>query len=172
MLWLGFGVVLGLGLAVYLLIAGVLPGRISTVSQPAPEPALASENEELAAVESVDESAEPATMSFYEILTSKEVSVPEEVIRDRVRAAPEQSASEYMLQAGAFSDSVDAEARKATLAFLGVVADIQTVESDGKLVHRVQFGPFSSARKLDQTQRRLRDNGIQTFAYERSSESE
>ena len=165
MLWLGFGVILGLGLAVYLLVAGVLPGRVSTAQQVPPDTTESVETSELAAEES--ELEEPRTnYEFYEVLPELEVVVPESEVRSRADSpsdAPDQQ-DEYMLQAGSFRDSEDAEARKAQLAFLGMVADVTTVSVNGELWHRVQVGPYTSARALDQAQRQLRDNGIQALA--------
>lgn len=161
MLWLGFGVLLGLGLAVYLLVAGVLPGRVSTAShQTSPAPADASE--ELAAVDAEDDDSGPQ-YQFFDVLPEMEVVVPESEIAEGVDSAEIDDDTVYLLQAGSFRDAAVAEQRKVELAFLGIASSITAVSINGEFWHRVQAGPYTSTRELDQARRQLRDNGIQAL---------
>jgi cell division protein FtsN len=67
----------------------------------------------------------------------------------------------YLLQAGAFSDARDAEAVKARLALIGLVARVETGQVKGSTIHRVRLGPYASARDLEAAKRQLAENGIE-----------
>ena len=67
----------------------------------------------------------------------------------------------YYLQAGAFRNAQDADNLKASLALMGVEAQIQTIiGSDNTSIHRVRVGPISSRVDAEAVQRRLSDNRI------------
>ncbi|MDQ1303206.1 MAG: hypothetical protein QG595_1189, partial [Pseudomonadota bacterium] len=63
--------------------------------------------------------------------------------------------------AGAFPEFADADAVKARLALLGVVAEIQSAEADGRRFHRVRIGPIDDLDKLNRLRARLRQNRIE-----------
>ena len=54
----------------------------------------------------------------------------------------------YILQAGAFGASGDAEATKAKLAMMGLAARVESAQINGKTVYRVRMGPYGSARTV------------------------
>src|SRR3546814_3559973 len=54
----------------------------------------------------------------------------------------------YILQAGAFGASGDAEAVKARIALLGLNARVESAVNKGKTVYRVRLGPYGTATEL------------------------
>ena len=66
--------------------------------------------------------------------------------RSRVRARIRIGA---IAAAGAFPEFADADAVKARLALLGIVAEIQSAEADGRRFHRVRIGPIDDLDKLN-----------------------
>src|SRR3546814_16476965 len=54
----------------------------------------------------------------------------------------------YILQAGAFGASGDAEAVKARIALLGLNARVESAVIKGKTVYRVRLGPYGTATEL------------------------
>jgi len=66
----------------------------------------------------------------------------------------------YILQAGAFSNSDDAEAVKARIALIGIDAKISLKEVDGKTLYRVRLGPFGSVEDLEKNRQALAMSGI------------
>ena len=70
----------------------------------------------------------------------------------------------YLLQAGAFGASGDAEAVKARIALLGLTARVESATIEGKTVYRVRLGPYGTASELAEAKRKLAGAGLQTLA--------
>ena len=108
----------------------------------------------------------PATrFDFYEILPKFEVVVPEvesQARPDRVATSVGDPGS-YVLQAGSFRASGDAERMRATLALLGIESRIQKVTIDTNDFHRVRIGPMSDLEQLNGVRRRLWDAEIEVL---------
>ena len=66
----------------------------------------------------------------------------------------------YVVQAGAFPDFAEADKVKARLALLGIVAEIQTAEAEGRTFHRVRIGPIDNLDQLNRLRARLRQSRI------------
>jgi cell division protein FtsN len=64
------------------------------------------------------------------------------------------------LQAGAFTNKVDAESRKAALAMVGLEARITEITKDDKPVYRVRVGPFDSPESATKARGDMARNGI------------
>jgi len=80
-------------------------------------------------------------------------------------AAPAQADEvRYILQAGAFAASGDAEAVKARIALLGLGARVESAQIDGKTVYRVRMGPYGSASELAEAKRKLAGGGLPAMA--------
>lgn len=70
----------------------------------------------------------------------------------------------YILQAGSFSASGDAEAVKAKIAMLGLSARVESGDSGGKTVYRVRMGPYGTAGELAQAKQKLSGGGLPAMA--------
>ena len=70
----------------------------------------------------------------------------------------------YILQAGAFQASGDAEAMKAKIAFLGLSARVESAQIQGNTVYRVRMGPYGSATELAEAKRKLASGGLPAMA--------
>ena len=67
----------------------------------------------------------------------------------------------YWVQAGAFSQSADAESMRARIAFIGLDAVINYRSEGGKRLYRVRIGPFDTAAQAEEIKQSLADNAIQ-----------
>ncbi len=70
----------------------------------------------------------------------------------------------YLLQAGSFSASGDAEALKARIALLGLTARVESGEAGGRTVYRVRMGPYGSATELAAAKQTLGNGGLPALA--------
>ena len=66
----------------------------------------------------------------------------------------------YFVQAGAFRSPDDAEAQRARLAMLGISANIDEREQNGRTVYRVRVGPFAQKALADLTIEQLQVNKV------------
>lgn len=116
---------------------------------------------------------------FYSVLPEMEVVVPDAEVKS---AATTPAAAEaptatipatqrYMLQAGSFRTSADADALKAKLTLTGIGApvSVQKVNINGVEYFRVRLGPFSDLRGVDGAKRSLESNGISAIALRESA---
>lgn len=67
----------------------------------------------------------------------------------------------YFVQVGAFKSPEDAEAQRAKLAMLGMVADISEREQSGRTVYRVRVGPFNNKAVAEATRDQLDTRGVE-----------
>ncbi len=70
----------------------------------------------------------------------------------------------YILQAGAFGASGDAEAVKARIALLGLSARVESATVQDKTVYRVRMGPYATASELTEAKRKLTNGGLPALA--------
>lgn len=165
--WLLGGILIGLGVAVFLMIKGYLPEvkqhlpSVDSSSSKSSEPALVEEE--------IAETRKPR-YDFFTVLPEMEVVVPEQELSrkaDRAEAvantAPENTQDSYILQAGSFRTAKDAEQLKAQLALLGSMASVQKVTVNGQTWHRVRIGPVRGAREAEEMRRMLSANKIDTL---------
>jgi cell division protein FtsN len=66
----------------------------------------------------------------------------------------------YVIQAGAFLGSNEAEALKAKIALAGEVARVEIAQINGNTVHRVRMGPYPNAASLAAAKSALAAHGI------------
>jgi cell division protein FtsN len=163
--WLVVGVVLvaGLGAAGWYWWQGraadapAVDDGAAAVPEPAPKKPAAKRPAEAAAP-----AEESFPYEFYDMLPDQEVVVPPRA--DEKRPAPpptvERAPGIYVIQAGAFPDFAQADAVKARLALLGIVAQIQQITVDGRSFHRVRVGPIEDPARLKRMQDQLRANRI------------
>lgn len=70
----------------------------------------------------------------------------------------------YILQAGAFGGSGDAETVKAKIAMLGLNARVEAAQIGGKTVYRVRMGPYATASELADAKGKLASGGLPAMA--------
>jgi cell division protein FtsN len=106
----------------------------------------------------------PSRFDFYTLLPELEVVIPEgdapSLKANAERTAPPNSSAGYILQVGSFQTHREADSRKASLALLGLEADIQTVRVNNDTWHRVRIGPYRDVVQLNQVQERLKAHEI------------
>lgn len=78
--------------------------------------------------------------------------------------AAAESDSRYILQAGAFAASGDAEALKAKIALLGLGARVESAQIKGKTMYRVRMGPYGTASELAEAKQKLGNGGLPALA--------
>ena len=162
-MWMVFGLTIGLSVAfaIYVKYREAIQPPQPVAQQPASMTApirtdgvaVTAESEP---VEEVAE-AEPR-FSFYNMLPNFEVIVPEEepdVSHDNTVAAIEEPGA-YVLQAGSFTVSGDADRRRAELALLGIESRIQRITIDDRAYHRVRIGPTRNLDELNRIRSQLR----------------
>ena len=66
----------------------------------------------------------------------------------------------FLIQAGAFRGSTEAEALKAKIAMTGELARVETAQINGRTVHRVRMGPYPDASALAAAKQALAAHGI------------
>lgn len=190
-MYIGLGVLLGLGLAGVVLLKDWAPLlRKKNLPQPNPEATAPKEGEPAVA----DEAKKPApkkSYDFYSVLPEMEVVIPDAELSAKARAeqqrqqqlatqtppAPATTGTtpplepaaapggvRYLLQAGSSPDSKGAEELKAKLALLGFVARVQPVTINGKTWNRVRVGPYASASDLEAAKKSLAESGINAIA--------
>ena len=81
-------------------------------------------------------------------------------------ASPSASTADtrYILQAGAFQASGQAEELKARIALLGLGARVESAQISGKTVYRVRMGPYGTAGELADAKRKLAGGGLSAMA--------
>lgn len=78
--------------------------------------------------------------------------------------ATSNSAPAYLIQAGAFRGSSEAEALKARIALTGEIARVEVAQINGTTVHRVRMGPYANASALAAAKQALASHGISAQA--------
>lgn len=168
-MWMLFGLGIGLSVAFAMYMKyqqAVVPSQAGA-NQPASMSApLQAEPEPVAAApESTTEqngAEEEPRFSFYSMLPSFEVVIPEEEsdVRRDVEIEAVQQPGIYVLQAGSFRDSSDADRRRAEIALLGIESRIQRIEIDDRTYHRVRVGPIYDLDELNRVRAQLRGADI------------
>ncbi|WP_082865176.1 MULTISPECIES: SPOR domain-containing protein [unclassified Oleiphilus] len=107
------------------------------------------------------EEAPAKRFNFYDILPESTVTAPKvEEYRFKQKSGSEDYF--YVIQTGSFKNRADAERQKATIAFKGLKANIETVTNDkGTVWHRVKTGPFTNRSKLNSALDKLVSLNIQ-----------
>lgn len=77
-----------------------------------------------------------------------------------IAAVPVDDGSRYLLQAGAFKTTDDADAMRARLALLGMDAKVTPRDQDGTTLYRVRLGPYGSIDEVNRMRKLMAENGI------------
>jgi cell division protein FtsN len=154
--WVGLALGLGLGLGV----AAVVYLKDHRLDSP---PASASKMTKKRGHADAAEAGDTATddsksYAFYEMLPKFEVVVPEKDkdVRPDIKPVPETRPGIYMLQAGSYKNSKDAERVRAQLALQGIESKVQKVSVDNDTWHRIRIGPISNLDELNRMRQILR----------------
>lgn len=133
--------------------ATTTPAPVSTAALPAPV------NERPAATPA------PAASTPAAVAAAPKPDAPATTAPAAAAAAdPAAGNVRYILQAGAFGASGDAEATKAKLAMIGLAARVESAQINGKTVYRVRMGPYGSAGELAEAKQKLDGTGLQAMA--------
>ena len=171
--WLLVGVLGGLAIAVVLFIKGYWGQDGSVLPQPNPQARAPTPSEEPVAQREAEEPKKPK-YDFYDVLRDKEVIIPDADLPALAQAEAEKPADaavpanaetvRYLIQAGAFRSSSDAEALKARIALTGELARVESAEIAGGTIYRVRLGPYANASALAAAKQTLGNNGIEAAA--------
>lgn len=156
------------------LSAGLAVAAFVYVSRPAPPPQLHAAVEPPAALPKAAPGRnapiplppkEKSRFTFYEILRSQEVLIPQEETRAaKPPAAAGGGEGLYVIQVASFRARAEAERQKASLALIGIESRIETVTIDGKdTYYRVRVGPETNWSRVQNTLARLDENGIEAL---------
>lgn len=113
-------------------------------------------------VDTVAASTEPAPTSAAGATPAK--ASPDAPTATATTAAPADDGTRYLLQAGAFQASGQAEEMKAKIAMLGLGARVESASIGGKTVYRVRMGPYGTASDLADAKRKLSSGGLAAMA--------
>lgn len=105
---------------------------------------------------------------FYTILPQAETVVPDYEIKSRVREqlVGKTKSAKYVMQAGSFRESSEAERHKAKLALLGIEARVEKAKVGNVIWHRVKIGPYDSPSSVSTIKDLLQKNGIGVIVTE------
>ncbi|MBK1641749.1 hypothetical protein CKO12_07670 [Chromatium okenii] len=79
---------------------------------------------------------------------------------------PSRTGAGFVVQAGSFKNTTDAERRRGELARLGVSSSVQKATlPDGQTVYRVRSGVYATRKEAEQTRDLLKRNGKDAVAY-------
>jgi cell division protein FtsN len=108
---------------------------------------------------------------FPDMLRDAEVLVPyvEEYLQPEATPEPD---VDYLLQAGAFRNSDDAERRRAAILLLDLSARTLRVTRQGETWHRVLVGPFTARDDVRDAQVRLLEDDIDSIVLKTRREAE
>lgn len=170
--WLLVGLLVGAVITVGLVLRGQWRDVDSLLPQPDPEAQAPAASEEPVA-QDAPEPKKPK-YDFYDVLRDKEVIIPDAELSAQAKAeaespledaAPETAEGpRYLIQAGAFRSSSDAEALKARIALTGEVARVEAAEIQGGTIYRVRLGPYPNASTLASAKQALGSHGIEAVA--------
>ena len=168
--WMLFGLAIGLSLAFAIHVRSlerpaepVAPPPAATAPSPAPPTSRALDDN--GENRNAGDSGAPAAVeektgrfTFYEMLKSMEVAVPDERVVVTHDTEPQAVIEPglYVLQAGSFSTHQDADRRRAELALQGIESHIQVADVNGRTYHRVHIGPTDDLDELNVLRSRLR----------------
>ncbi|KGM56142.1 hypothetical protein N799_04940 [Lysobacter arseniciresistens ZS79] len=93
-------------------------------------------------------------------------ATPSRPVTGTATAAGAGDGRRYLLQAGAFQASGQAEQLKARIALLGLGARVESAQIDGKTIYRVRMGPYGTASDLADAKRTLERGGLPAMAIE------
>ena len=113
--------------------------------------------------DSEDEGRQPS-FTFFTTLEDESFSVS----TARESTPSESKYTQYVLQAGSFRASTDADRRRGELALLGLEAAVEEISTDTGSWHRVYIGPFESRSAMAKARSLTAQSDIDTLLLKRS----
>lgn len=110
------------------------------------------------AAPAIPEKPQSPVFEFYTLLPKNRINKPEAFKSDTKH--PNEN---YVLQVGTFQNQADADSLKAKLLLLGFDVAIKNTTLQGKIMYRVNVGPYSSLAILHTDQNRLHENHIDSI---------
>lgn len=106
---------------------------------------------------------------FYTILPSVEVVIPDHEIKTRIREekiGKINDSVKYIMQAGSFRDTPEADQLKAKLTAMGIESRIEKAQVGEVMWYRVKVGPYAGMTSVMAVKTRLHDSGIDAIVLE------
>ncbi|OTE96916.1 hypothetical protein BCS42_04270 [Crenothrix sp. D3] len=162
-------------LIVYLSSIGlktVAPDKVVGVLTEPVEPPKTTTEPDIVKKEEPDVKEEPEVKAtqfdFYTILPEKETVVPEYEIKTRTREERIGQAKEtqYIMQAGSYTSTKDAEKMQTRLSAMGIEAHIQKAKVGNAIWYRIKIGPFAQIASVNTLNARLKQSGIDAIVTE------
>ena len=159
-IWMLFGLAIGLSVAFAVYINGREPAPIA--KQSAPQPAslqsALDDNGETKPEPEPAPARKDKRFTFYDILPNVEILTGDSTMQAPADSTPKavEEPGMYVLQAGSFSTNADADRRRAELALQGIESHIQRVKVNERNNHRVDIGPTEDLDELNMLRSRLR----------------
>ena len=117
--------------------------------------------------ETVKAEASELQFDFYTLLKKTEIIVPNNASGDSEDERPEENFT-YLLQAGSFKISSDAESRRVKLLLLNLNASVERIDlGNGEKWHRVLVGPFDDTSSMAYARTKLSENQIDSLLLKR-----
>lgn len=176
------GLALGLFASFLIYLSGVLPPVGNMTAQATEDNAEEAAAAQLRRTEELEQAAARLQLEFYKELPNYEVIVdnmpsPRQsaTISTGTAAAPAPAAAatqpvspsagepSIMIQAGAFQQESSALAQSERLVALGLTARVRKEALLGKTLFLVQAGPYTSREQINQAERLLRSNSIDSI---------
>ena len=126
--------------------------------------AKAAQQPDTAATTTTADGSLPAPIAETPAATSTTSTTTEVATNASTTPAAGSDDTRYLLQAGAFGASGDAETVKAKIAMLGLNARVESAQIGGKTVYRVRMGPYGSASELAEAKAKLSGGGLPAMA--------
>jgi cell division protein FtsN len=115
------------------------------------------------ASDSKDDDRQPS-FTFFTTLVDESISMS----AARESTPSESKYTQYVLQAGSFRASTDADRRRGELALLGLEAAVEEISTDTGSWHRVYIGPFDSRSAMAKARSLTAQSDIDTLLLKRS----
>ena len=106
---------------------------------------------------------------FYTLLPERTMDVEPDPVETRKTHTKSKPTEFYLLQAGAFKQRADAEARRAQLLMLNLEPRIEETSSDNGRWFRVYLGPYQSRSRLNKARSLTAGENIDTLLLKRGN---
>ena len=177
------GLVLGLFASFLIYLSGVLPPVGNMTAQAVEDNAAEIAAAQVRRNEELEQAAARLQLEFYKELPNYEVivdnmpapvqatnsaaqapaSTAAATTQPQSQASPSAGDPSFMIQAGAFQQEASAQAQSERLIALGLTSRVRKEALLGKTLFLVQAGPYSSREQINQAERVLRSNSIDSI---------